>query len=395
MESKARSWTATACALVIALLTVGGAAAQESAGETEASETGSESSGKTILLEAWAWVAQAYGIDYTPATQVDSLVSSQSNLLRFPTGTEARGRYRVAYTFPGRIGEFAITYYSHEEKPALAAGRPGEFLLGETLVHPLHAGVFDDGLADWVESDTVTRLRDFRIDYYRPAFRNEQASAKWFVGWRRVFHSREIGATYYALAPDLPPVLPPISTLRPDLDPVPDTAFQKSQFEGRGPEAGMDFLVPLWEDRIELEAGFALAVLRGVFETYYTSQTSAYALDLGGGDFVALAPPYDEFNDSSLINDIRQLALPIGLASGRVSGDATAVDAYIGVRWRAWKSLEVLAGFRASRYDDVALELRPKQVTYSINGVLNVEDVERSLDSAGYEGFYGGLAYRF
>ncbi len=388
------SWRTTAAAwtLATALAACPSVMAQGDADEASVSE---EEEAGGLWMEAALWVAQPTGLDYTPATRINPLDPFDTQQQVITHGTSNRGRFRLGYEISRAVGEFVFTYYSHEDTEGLSGDRPGEFIFGETMAYPFHAGVFDDGLADHFDADTVTRVRDLRIDYYRHAFESERVAAKWFVGWRRVFHSRELTVSYFGLAPNLPPLLPPVTgTPRPLLVPEPDRAFQKSQYEGRGPEAGLDLLVDLWKNRIHLETGFAMAVLRGNFETDYTSTTHLYLLDQAGAVTV-LAPPYDEFNDPLLVPSIQQASFSVGLKSGPVSADSALLEAYLGVRWRAWRTLEVFAGFRATRYDDVALELRPKQSTISLNGVVNLEDATRSVQSLGYEGFYGGLAYRF
>ena len=104
-----------------------------------------------------------------------------------------------------------------------------------------------------------------------------------------------------------------------------------------------------------------------------------------------LGPPYDEFNESfpaggetKYVSDsITQETFGIGVQSNSISARNDVIDAYIGLRWRAIKRLEVIAGFRQTSYGNVGVDLRP-----DVTG-QTLEQVARSVT---YEGFYGGVS---
>lgn len=364
----------------------------------------SEPSKGFLLFEIETWIAQPFGTEYTPATLLNPADPFGTELLQIDQSTDSRGRYRVGYAFPKNLGALILTWYSHSQDKSLDGFNAGEFVFGETLTNPFHAGINDDGLADAFEATAQTQLRDLRIDFYRTAFSTPRAVGRWFVGWRRVFHQRVQEATYFSLVPGLPPLLPPLTQPRADLDPLPDLATMQSKFEGRGPEGGMDFLLPVWKDRVSMEAGFAVGVLRGKIDTTYQSATRFYAIiDTLGNIVEVLAPPFDEFEEledpmdptsDPLVDSIRQFSVPIGLQSNGLSRNGSLVEAYLGFRGRVWRQLELYGGFRAVRYDNAGTDLRAKNVTISANGEINVQDVTQTDRSAGYEGFYFGLAYR-
>lgn len=361
----------------------------------------------SILVELGYWISQPAGLEYTPATQ-SSLTGSDTTLLSVPYGTIARPRYRVGYVFRNGIGDFILTYYSQTQRSRIQATSPGNFVFGETLVNPFFAGVLDDGRADGFVSDSTTAIRDFRLDFGREAFDTPRAKGKWFIGLRRMSHRRELSARYLALVPppdQFPPLVPPFGP-RPDLVPLPDTAVSESQYSGRGAELGMDFVVPFGaKGKVSFEAGLALAALRGRIRSRYLSLTRVYAVqglqDFCGGATCVLAPPFDEFSlqiqdvgvTINVIDHINQLTVPIGLNAPSLSSTGEILDTYLGFRWRAWRGLEAFAGFRSTRYGNVAAELRPKTVSVSANGVLNVQDVSRDRHSVHYEGYYLGLSF--
>ena len=80
--------------------------------------------------------------------------------------------------------------------------------------------------------------------------------------------------------------------------------------------------------------------------------------------------------------------------------------------WKALRWLDVFLGFRQSRYSDVGMDLRPKATTASPSAVtvtidddiisvspggqaINLQDLTEIDRSVEYEGFYGGVEFRW
>jgi hypothetical protein len=341
------------------------------------------------------WVSQASGLDYFPATQINPLDPYDVELLSPAYSTESRLRYRGGYKLHKNRGALVITWYSHEEKTALNGVSPGDFIYGELLPAPTFAGFANDGMADAFDAHTKTLLRDLRIDFYRTAFDTPRARGKWFVGFRRVKHGRELDATYYALIPDLPALIPPLYTPPEDvlgLDPQPDSTLMSSSFNGRGVGAGLEVEMPLWKDKVFLEGGLNIAILRGKTDTEYRSTTWYYAIE--GGEI--LEAPYSEFeqvvDELPLIETIVQRSSASALHADRMSSTAHVLEAELGFRWKAYKGLEWFGGFRSTRYTDVGLDLRPKSAPTHPGTALDVSETDRS---ATYEGFYTGISYSY
>ncbi len=344
-----------------------------------------------LFGQAEAWIAQASGLDYFPATQYDPEDPFDAVLLSPGYSTETRGRYRFGYELRGNRGGLTITYYSHEELLEMTGVSPGNFIYGANLAHPPFAGFYNDGRVDAFRAETATGLRDLRIEYYRTAFSTPRATGKWYVGIRRIEHSREINAVYSSLIPPLPALIPPFYTPPQGgvgLDPQPETANLTSEFEGRGVGAGLDVTMPLWKDRLIFESGIGVTILRGKTDAAYSSTTWFYAIQELDGIRI-LDWPYSEFEDQ--VDDIFQFQVTDSLRADRLSSTAYVLDAYFGFRGKAWRGLDWLGGFRNTRYTDVAVDIMAASgSTYS--AAMSVVERDRSVT---YEGFYLGLAYRF
>jgi hypothetical protein len=342
-----------------------------------------------LMAQIEIWAAQPAGLDFTPATRINPDNPFDTQLHTFDWESEAAARYRAGFELPGNYGAVILTWFAQRQESTLAASSPGQFVFGETMAHPLYAGFSNDGLADAYSADAAAVLRDFRIDYYRTAFESSKVSAKWFVGWRRVQHKRNIWVEYPALAAPIPPLIPPfVSQPRDDLQPGADYVEEYSYWEGRGINAGMDFTMPLFENKFSLIGGFDIAALRGKVDTSYSSSTYYYAYN---GE--VLSPPYEELDDPNLVSGVTQEVSEIGLRSQSRSTSSGIIEGYIGAQWDATRWLNVQLGFRSSYYNNVGVELRPKVVTSE--GGLNVQDVSETDYSVTYEGFFLAAGFRF
>ncbi|HKQ61345.1 MAG TPA: hypothetical protein VJS92_08625 [Candidatus Polarisedimenticolaceae bacterium] len=357
-----------------------------------------------FLIEAGSWVAQTVGIDYLPATRHDPSNPLATDVIDLTPGTTSSElRYRIAIGLPESIGTVSFVKYSHDEQQEVLQLTPGQFVWGELLAFPELAGVNNDGLADGYGALTDTRLRDYSIRYSRAAFSGPHVRADWFAGIRRVHHERSLFAAYFALAPGLPALLPPLGP-RPDLDPLPDVALSESQYDGRGLEGGLELVFPVFHDRIQVEGGFAVGVLRGKLDAQYQSLNAAYLLTDDEGTTI-LSPPYDEFTESMpnpsnpngpplfTVDSITQIFVINGLSTRNLSTTSAVIDVHVGVRGRIWRQLEAFVGFRNTQYEDVGVDVRPQLIVTDFGTVR--EGSEETFRSAGYEGIYWGLAYQF
>jgi hypothetical protein len=414
-ESKRRVLPTVLLALLLAVSPIG---AQEEAGTDEAEKE------HTLFFDAVVWVAQPKGLEYNPATLVDPSNPFATQVISTPTGTETDGLYRFGIMLPGNnTGGLAASYFNTAQETEEQDLRPGRYVFGEALTHPLYAGVNYDGLADGYSSASNTRLRDWRIDYFRQAFRTAKVKADWSLGWRRVSHIRQTSGRYYALVAPQPPLLPPVavcgtpSSPNPpflvdcDLNPASDFAEVRSDFSGRGPTVGLDVDFELWRNRILLESGASFTVLRGKFDTAYQATNNFYVCtgDRGSCENGAIVgPPWDVFSETTQVGNqtvatvdvIEQQPINFGLQSLSSEASAQVIDVYLGLRWRVFGWFEVMGGFRSSRYTGIGLELRPK-VTTSVsvgvgdNPVFNTQDITETKRDVIYEGFFAGVTFRF
>jgi hypothetical protein len=407
-----RSATSAALTVCLAAFLAAPALAQEEApAEVETNRIGN------FYINLEAWVAQPTGLQYVPATTLDGTLA---DALELDHGTSSDTRYEFEWQLPKSFGTVRGSVYKHNDDETLQLLSPSEFVYGQLLTHPYLAGVGNDGRADGFAARANTRVRDLRFEFRRRAFRSPRVEADWFVGWRRVEHSRSHAAEYYALVPDIPPLLPPggSCTIPCALDYRPDIGSVDSSFEGRGGTIGVELEFPIWKNRVVFEADLSVSVLRGDMETSYTSTNSAYLLNCGGlptgtagcdsgEEFVLLNPPYDEFDDVidsepgdpfPLLPFISQIDVPIGLTTD-LSTTSQVYDATLGFRWRTpYKRLEVYAGIRQSHYDGVGADVRPVVSTIALSEegefLYNLQDMQRVDRSVTYEGFFGGLRFR-
>jgi hypothetical protein len=378
MKPMARWIVAAACALGVTTF----ASAQDQQPSAEAKPE--EPRESRYFFESALWGAQPIGLQYEPATVVD-FSSGEHSILSMRFGTEARGRYRFGYNFGHSIGEVVGTYWSQQDVAELSRFDASNFIYGETKASPSGAGVFDDGLADGFSSVARTKTRDLRIDYYRDAFETPHVKSRWFVGLRRIDHYRVLRATYFALGANLPIVVDPDSGApRNDLDPDADEATVSSSFSGRGIEAGLDITLPI-RRKLWVNTGFALAAVRGRIVSRHSSLTHVYAIiDPETGDATILAPPFDDvFNDPANAKTLAELALPVAFNQNSQVSSSQLLETYVEFRWNCWNRLEVFAGFRGTRYDNVGRDLG-----------LSVDAVPTDR-SVGFEGYYAGASYRY
>ncbi len=383
-----RSILTAAVALLLLALPVG---AQSDDGEDDGGPAKIERK-QRVVAEFGFWVAQPAGLEYNPASR--RLPNDSFDVLSMTHGTETENRWRLAYRLPGDQGQVGIRYYSHLTFSNLSDGSPGVFDFGTLLAHPAHPGYANDSFADAFDAQSQTRLRDARIEYARTLDSGNKFEIDWSIGWRRVWHSRAQNATYFSLVPDIPPLLPPLSTPRPDLDPVPDTASMSSSFEGRGPSAGLSVRVPLYRDRVLFEGSVDLAVLRGKVTPRYSATSSYYTFD-----DERLDPPYDVIGETEetgpgtgvfvpLADRVEQVVVSRGLQGHRPSASSQVQAIEFGLRWRATNWIDVFGGFRSAHYTDVGVDLVPLAADSITSQAYRV--INRSVT---YEGFYAGVSF--
>jgi hypothetical protein len=396
-------------------------------GEPEGDEE--ETSKGGFSVEVGTWIAQPSGLEMEPASINDPRDPFGTRPLAFSDSTKTELYYQLGYELGKEQGRFVAWIYDfNQDDLAMEQATPGVFQFGELLPNQLFAGVNLDGLADAFDAIGDISLNDFKFEYYRTAFDNGRVLGEWFVGWRRVKFDRSLAANYYALVPRLPPLLPPLSPPNPALDPGVDSAGVSSQFDGRGLTAGMQFRIPLVRDRLRLDTGFSFSALRGDMVADYASTTWYYVVPTILGD-VLLQPPYaalgeqipDPVNPANppvpFASLVQQRSLQTGLSLQGRSTSASIVELDVELRYRAWRGLEVILGFRQTRYDDVAVDLRKKTgisplgtsdievffvntsgQTFLLTSpelIFNVEDETEVDRSVTFEGFYLGVGYTF
>ena len=347
-----------------------------------------------------AWVVQPAGLEYTPAVELTPGTNNLSGIDQ-TFGTETDGRYTLSFNLENDLGSISAIYFATSTDTELARFSPGNFIYGEVLAPATAAGVLDDGLADTFQSPTHTSLRDNQLLFSRTAFNTPKVNGTWSIGWRRVEHRRYQEATYFAAVSPLPPSPTP----RPILDPRPDFAEVRSEFDGRGLTGGIDVGFNLWRDRLLFESSMALAVMRGDIETGYSSLTHFYACGIAppgvdpsvcpAGAVLGVDVPFDVLaeivpgatNPVEVASFVTQLDVPLNLNTSK-SVTSMAADLTAGFRWRVLEWLDARVGFRQSRYTDVGLDLRPVGF-----GVELFQQLDEAPRDATYEGFFFGVVF--
>lgn len=156
----------------------------------------------------------------------------------------------------------------------------------------------------------------------------------------------------------------------------------------------MELLFPVGKtSKFSIEAGVAIALLRGNVASNYSSFTYTYVRTPPGEPTQHLSPPFDFSNDPT--HEIKQITFPVGLHLGTAQTNGSALDTYIGLRWKPWKTLEAFMGFRSKYYDKAGADIRPETFTVSPAGIVNFETQSQKNLSVVYEGFYTGVAFTF
>ena len=126
--------------LALLALVAAGAAAQEEAESPDATPVGGM---LTVSIEVWS--VQPTGMEYSPATVLDSGGSPNTELLTITHGTDADGRYALGYRIPGGHGTVSFQWQGLGNSQTMARRDVGNFVYGQITSHPLYAGFNNDG----------------------------------------------------------------------------------------------------------------------------------------------------------------------------------------------------------------------------------------------------------
>jgi hypothetical protein len=391
MKISLRTISGLALLLVALLLPLPASAQQDESGDDD------DSWGK-LIFEYGAWIAEPGGLGDNVASVADPTSAFNGTIVGFNHSSSAEDYTRFGAELAGNRGRVLLSWYAHENDSLMSMRDPGNFIFGQLLAFPAFAGLSNDGLADALDASISTGLSDLKIEYSRMAFSNSRVEGRWIAGYRKVSYSSATDATYYALVPTFPAFVPPLTSGLPDLTPLPETASLTSRYDGDGLTGGMEFLAPLWRDKLALEASFGLSVLLGAVDTSYRSTNYFYSLN---GE--VLDPPYTELGDffvnsSGVVvgtaTSVQQESIEVGLRSDSLSRSSQVLEASMGARWSPLSYLDVFVGYRTIHYEGVGVDIRPRNVVV-IGNVLNTTDASETDRSATYEGFYGGVGIRF
>jgi hypothetical protein len=331
-----------------------------------------------------AWNPSLYGANYGVAAQVIGGSTGTVQVLDVPHDSLIRNALAATWILPHAIGGVRFSYDSIHNRSDLERLTPGTFDFYETAVQSEFAGVGDDGLADGFRASTITKSRIFRLEYANTAFESSHAKGTWHAGLHFVDHSRSLDAEYFALAPNLPPLIPPLGNFT-GLIPQSDVAKIRSNFSGQGVGAGMDLAFTV-HPRISILAGLSVGVVVGTLRTEAASTTHFYfntGGDVLGVGVITLDQLRAALDDSTAAGFIVQVRAVADVRDDYGTQAAEDFDAYIGIEGKVLHQLRVYAQYRALGFLNAGVDPRPYLSTSSTS------------QSAAYRGFVLGLTYRF
>jgi hypothetical protein len=345
-------------------------------------------------LSIAAWQPSLVGTDEELALAEQSGIPVP--LLETP-GTSVRETAEVIYHLPHGIGSIAGHYDAMSIEDNTHYFTPGVFDFLESRGFPDHLGAFDDGTADGVAAETMRRTREFRLEFQKQAFDTKWARGTWGAGYRNLSHARTLGLTYYAIVPNLPPLIPPTATLDDffRLQPIPDFVGQTSNFSGGGVGASFNVEFPL-HPRVSIVSGISIGLYRGKSQSSFSSISSYYAFTYASGtpltkdelfSLLSNPPPVDPNANppTPAIADVSQFAVQTRLNTLSTSMFAQSYDLFVGLQVTVYKGLRVFGTLRDVYYANVGEYVVPTNGFTSDHRPLN----------AGYEGYVLGLSWRY
>lgn len=340
-----------------------------------------------FILSVAAWEPALVSADEEIAAMV-----SGDTLTPVMAGSTSRIREtaEVAYLLPKDAGAIVGHFDSMYQEDVLTDFTPGQFNFLETRGFPFALGAFDDGLADGVESHSVRKTREFRLEFAKKAFESKWARGVIRAGYRQLAHDRGIDITSFAIVPNLPPVIPPAVPDTEDplrLQPLPDVVAQRSTFFGRGVGAALDVAFPL-HPRFAITTGLSIGLIRGDSHSSYQSTSSYYFLN--GAETVPLTKDQlfailSNGTPQNQIGAVNQAVVIIRTKQQATDVFSVTYDIHVGIEGTVWRGLKLFANLRDVYYSNVGEYVVPRAGGFHDRIPLN----------AGYEGYNLGLSWRF
>jgi hypothetical protein len=353
-----------------------------------------------LSLTAFVWNPSLGGGDEAVATRFNGTARGLNAGLTVSNTPPLSDGYRATWTLPHQIGAIEFAYDAIKNTSPLERLEPGTFDFGELLVLQTFAGVADNGYADGFRAEAVTKSRRFRVEYAHTAFESPRVKGTWHAGLHFLGHSKDVQATYFALAPNLPPILPPSNVNPATLAPAPDFAQWQSDFSGTGVGAGLDLQYHV-HPRVDVVGGFSLGVASGKQKLQYRSRTQFY-LFTDPVTHQSFIPTIDELililGDVTEIPGLVQLQAAGSLIEDNTSQAVEDFEAYLGVEGKVWRTLRLFLHVRSLVFVNAATELKPTSVAFASTTTgfaYSIRSYDVSQRSAAYQGVVLGVSYRF
>ncbi len=322
------------------------------------------------------WYASISNIDYELSTRY-SLTGANSTNIYMPSSNGDSARYRLAWMFSDDMGTIEISFWGFSNKEKIVKTDVGNFVFAQNLSFPLYAGIFDDGMADGVASDSYFAVRSVSLLYGRALSKSERMYLHWKIGARKISYKHRFNTEYLSLAPVLLNPFPPE-----ELMPISDKVWERSSLEARGIETGASIVFPIAQ-RFSFGGDLGFSFLAGRSDTEFTSKNYYYTS--GGGYF----NPRDQ---AITENDIQE--------SSMISSNAKDVDSHIQIleanlkfTWNIWRTLDLTVGYALSLWNGA---LTREQILLSQSSESNFFQRSRSeRTDISFEGFFAALSYRY
>jgi len=354
-----------------------------------------------LRLTAFVWQPTANGADDVVATRFNGTERGLNAALAVAPKSALSDGYRATWLLPRHLGAFDFGYDAIRNSTELERLEPGVFVFGESLVIPGFAGIADDGFSDGFQAKSITKSRRFRAEYAHTAFESPRATGTWHAGLHFLGHSKDVHSTYYALAPNLPPVLPPSNANPALFKPIPDYGQWQSDFSGTGIGAGLDVQYHV-HPRVDIVSGFALGVVGGNQKLQYRSRTQFYTWTDPNPPNETIIPTFDELvaflQDVGSIPNLQQFVAQGSMIEDHTHKTVEDFEAYFGVEGKAWRTLRVFLLLRGLAFVDAATEITPSAgnlISTPTGFGYQITDFSRTDHSIAYVGFVVGLSYRF
>ncbi|MEW5807594.1 MAG: hypothetical protein AB1756_09655 [Acidobacteriota bacterium] len=338
-----------------------------------------------FFIEMEDWYVKASNVDYEIST---IQTGESSSNLSIPSSYGDSARYRLGWDFKNDLGAIEFIFWNHDNRDRIKRTDAGNFAFTQNLSPAPFAGVYDDGMADGVFSESKFVVRSLSLLFSRGLVNGERVKADWGIGVRKISHKHTFNTTYYFLTPKFSHqfIEPNFS----HLIPLNDTLREVSSLEARGLETKASIFFPMMR-RVSIGSDIAISYLIGRSRSEYVSKNHYYATSVGN----YLDPKVEGLSFSEFD---QQLTFTTA-AKGREKDSAILItEADLKIIWNVWKTVNLTFGYALAlwngsmlRQDVNVADSSPESWDY-----LDVSQYSRAVrDDIVFQGLYMTVSYRY